>query len=951
MGITGIYKEIGVGERVALSKLAVEKFEQTGRPLRIAIDTSIWLFQIQSSKGGTNPALRTFYYRLLRLLSLSIHPIFIFDGPNKPPFKRNKRTGPNVASIPEFLAKQLLKQFGFPIHLAPGEAEAECALLQREGIVDAVLTEDVDVLMFGSGMSLRNWTPEARSSKVPTHVNLYDAQKIKAGPSGLDREGMILVALMSGGDYLPEGIPGCGPKIACEAAKAGYGQKLCAISKRDTVAIQQWKEELVHELRTNQSKHFKRKHMALTIPDDFPRADILGYYTNPAISSREGIERLKSKLKWDQNLDFPALRSFTADAFDWVKLGGAKKFIRNLAPALLVRHLRMRGQLEATGFETPEALEAAESKLVASIHGTRQHPSTDNTGELRIAYTPINVVNIDLSIEEPDDELEEASSAEDDMPPADDDNSPDNEPAPKRGPSLYDPNKPEKIWILESFVKVGAPLKVQDWEEAQRKKASGKRTTAAAKTAKPKRAANGGMQRDRSTSVEKLDLSHTEPLKQFARVSKPGVSARKAPGKQKSPSVERLDLSGPPPSIEPPQAQWSSRARRAEPDLPELNDLAPVPAPALAPTQAPAPVKDTVCIDLLSSSPAAKKTASPPPQPSPPVATDPPHLDEHYLSPNVTKRARRNLRRTESAPVNQQHALPSTEPQQPPITQNPAGELFTSSASPAATAPLSLLRALAPPQRSRTSVRRSASASNGVASKTTRSKRGASAGQTSPPTEGVVPHAPHERQQLTIEQAFLRRSASESPRKVRPSLRAPTPLPGIEEVDLTESSPVRAIAPVSTAPTLPAVRQTMDVPMGLDGVDEADELPSLAALVSARGGVEEEGLQRPRPRQRQRGRNRDNEAAEASSVGNTVSAPQTAPQLPDSPPQKRKHTPGKEFVQLRRSLDGTWRFAGAEEAEVEMAEGRNDGVGTGKVAPKRRAWRRSEVEVVDLTAE
>jgi hypothetical protein len=49
--VHSIYKEIGPGRRVALSKLAVEKYEETGRPLRIAIDTSIWLFQIQASKG------------------------------------------------------------------------------------------------------------------------------------------------------------------------------------------------------------------------------------------------------------------------------------------------------------------------------------------------------------------------------------------------------------------------------------------------------------------------------------------------------------------------------------------------------------------------------------------------------------------------------------------------------------------------------------------------------------------------------------------------------------------------------------------------------------------------------------------------------------------------------------------------------------------------------------
>lgn len=47
-----IYKEIGPGRRVALSKLAVEHFEETGQPLRIAVDVSIWLFQIQASKGA-----------------------------------------------------------------------------------------------------------------------------------------------------------------------------------------------------------------------------------------------------------------------------------------------------------------------------------------------------------------------------------------------------------------------------------------------------------------------------------------------------------------------------------------------------------------------------------------------------------------------------------------------------------------------------------------------------------------------------------------------------------------------------------------------------------------------------------------------------------------------------------------------------------------------------------
>lgn len=48
-----IYKEIGPGERIALCKLAVHQLEQTGQPLRLAIDFSIWQFQVQAAKGAS----------------------------------------------------------------------------------------------------------------------------------------------------------------------------------------------------------------------------------------------------------------------------------------------------------------------------------------------------------------------------------------------------------------------------------------------------------------------------------------------------------------------------------------------------------------------------------------------------------------------------------------------------------------------------------------------------------------------------------------------------------------------------------------------------------------------------------------------------------------------------------------------------------------------------------
>ena len=532
-----IYKEIGPGQRIAVSKLAAEHYIQHSRPFRLAIDISIWLFQIQSGKGGTNPALRTFYYRLLRLLSLNIHPLFVFDGPNKPTWKRNKKVGgPNVrvSSVPEFLAKQLLKHFGFPLHYAPGEAEAECALLQREGIVDAVLSEDVDTLMFGSGMTLRSWTPEQKSSKTPTHVNVYRADATKE-TSGLDRNGMILVAMMSGGDYITEGIPGCGPKLACEAARAGFGDELCNLDRNDTDALNVWREKLRHEIRTNESKHFRQKRPALTIPDTFPDQKVLRYYTHPCISAPDKIAKLKDTLKWDMPLDYSSLRDFAGDAFDWRCIGGAKKFIRNLAPAVLVRELRMRGEAAGGHGDGLSAQKAREASLINAIHGKRLHPTTDNIPELRISFKPIELIDIDLSIEDPDEEVPEDEEDEDSEPLPTEDGECPGSPKKKRGPSTYDPTVHDKVWLLDTFVRLGAPLKVQDWEAGagapkskpapRPLKAATNEAAAVRKPAATKKA--GGMQRG--------------ALDQFTKTTKPGVD-RTAHSKSKSPECDELDL-------------------------------------------------------------------------------------------------------------------------------------------------------------------------------------------------------------------------------------------------------------------------------------------------------------------------------------------------------------------------------------------------------------------------
>ncbi|OTB14911.1 hypothetical protein K445DRAFT_318821 [Daldinia sp. EC12] len=482
MGIKGIYKEIGTGKRISLTKLSVEKLEETGRPLRIAIDIAIWQFQTQAARGGSNPAIRTLFYRLLRLLGLSIQPIFVFDGPRKPVFKRNKRSG-RGNGVATSMAKRMIRLFGFQVHDAPGEAEAECALLQQTGIVDAVLSEDVDTIMFGCTRTLRNWSSEGtRGSKTPTHVSMYDTQELLESGAGLDREGMVLVALMSGGDYLPEGIPGAGVKLACEAARAGFGKALCRLKKSDTSELASWKEWLTYELRHNESGFFKTRHKALSIPESFPNIEVLRYYTHPVVSPASTLDRLRQQ-QWDQPVDVQGLREFVRETFDWSYRIGAIKFIRVLAPCLLVRKLITRSAQDGGKSESLEVLERQESELVKSITSRRAHFSTDSTPELRVSFIPTKIVGYDFQ-EEPDEVIDYgrdglALNSDDEFEAAAEEEG--SEAVGKSSKKPFNPTEPDLLWLPETIAKLGIPITVEDWEEAQRAKVPPRQKTKAQK--------------------------------------------------------------------------------------------------------------------------------------------------------------------------------------------------------------------------------------------------------------------------------------------------------------------------------------------------------------------------------------------------------------------------------------------------------------------------------------
>src|SRR5262245_51299657 len=115
-------------------------------------------------------------------------------------------------------ARELLRLLGLPTIQAPSEGEAQAAHMARAGRVWAAASKDYDTLVFGAPRLLRFLTISGKEflpsqgtfrPLVPEMLDL-SAQLERWG---IDREGLIDLALLVGGDF-NDGIPGIEPKKA-----------------------------------------------------------------------------------------------------------------------------------------------------------------------------------------------------------------------------------------------------------------------------------------------------------------------------------------------------------------------------------------------------------------------------------------------------------------------------------------------------------------------------------------------------------------------------------------------------------------------------------------------------------------------------------------------------------------------------------------------------------------
>ncbi|KAM3866046.1 putative flap endonuclease 1 homolog [Diretmus argenteus] len=214
MGITKLADLIRTGAPGAISHKDISDY--TGKI--IAFDTSIVMNQFRVAVSQFTSPLAGLFFRTLTFLEHDIKPVFVFDG--KPPGekiavleKRAEAAGwssPNHSGTQSSQTKDclhLLQLLGVPIIQAPGDGEALCAQLVREGTAEAVASEDMDTLPFGGNVLIRQLNAKRDSEVIEYSLpKLLDILK-------MTYEEFVDLCILLGCDYCDK-IAGLGPKRA-----------------------------------------------------------------------------------------------------------------------------------------------------------------------------------------------------------------------------------------------------------------------------------------------------------------------------------------------------------------------------------------------------------------------------------------------------------------------------------------------------------------------------------------------------------------------------------------------------------------------------------------------------------------------------------------------------------------------------------------------------------------
>ncbi|KAM9817503.1 DNA excision repair protein ERCC-5 homolog [Neosynchiropus ocellatus] len=174
-------------------------------------------------------------------------------------------------------SQELLSLFGVPYLVAPTEAEAQCAALDRADQTNGTITDDSDVWLFGGRHVYKNFFSQNK------YVEHYQYSDLK-NQLGLDRAKLINLAYLLGSDYT-EGVPGVGYVTGMEILNEFPGSGLEPLLQFSTWWSEaQEKKRLVADPRDTK---VKRKLRDLKLQPGFPNPAVAQAYLDPSVDQSD----------------------------------------------------------------------------------------------------------------------------------------------------------------------------------------------------------------------------------------------------------------------------------------------------------------------------------------------------------------------------------------------------------------------------------------------------------------------------------------------------------------------------------------------------------------------------------------------------------------------------------------------------------------------------------------
>ncbi|KAH8402852.1 hypothetical protein KR222_002931 [Zaprionus bogoriensis] len=212
------------------------------RGKKVAIDLAGWVCEsLNVVDYFVHPRhhLKNLFFRTCYLIWEQVTPVFVLEGAapklksqviakrNELQFRGVRPKDKVIPALKQASAKihngrtrfhhvlkqceNLLLSMGIQCIQGPGEAEAYCAFLNKHGLVDGVISQDSDCFAYGALRVYRNFSVSMQGAQAAAGgaVDIYDMREIR-DRMDFGQKKVIVMALLCGCDYCPDGVGGIG---------------------------------------------------------------------------------------------------------------------------------------------------------------------------------------------------------------------------------------------------------------------------------------------------------------------------------------------------------------------------------------------------------------------------------------------------------------------------------------------------------------------------------------------------------------------------------------------------------------------------------------------------------------------------------------------------------------------------------------------------------------------